>query len=71
MRFSVIHKTHYRYSAPVALTAHVLRLTPRSDTAVLRTHHLIIEPTPSVRQDLTDRYGAGFLTSLVCPGKRP
>ncbi len=60
MRFSVIHATHYRYSAPVALAAHVLRLTPRADSAVLRTHHLIIDPMPSVRQDLTDRYGNAF-----------
>ena len=57
MRFSVRHETHYRYSAPVRFAAHVLRLTPRPDSAVLNMHSLIIEPQPSVRQDLADRYG--------------
>ncbi len=57
MHFSVCHETHYRYSAPVALAAHVLRLTPRADGAVLRMHLLTIDPVPSMRQDLTDRYG--------------
>jgi transglutaminase-like putative cysteine protease len=57
MRFSVCHETHYRYSAPVALAAHLLRLTPRADPAILRMHRLTIDPLPSVRQDLMDRYG--------------
>jgi transglutaminase-like putative cysteine protease len=57
MRFSVCHETHYRYSAPVALAAHVLRFTPRADDAVLHWHRLTIDPTPSVRQDAADRYG--------------
>jgi transglutaminase-like putative cysteine protease len=57
MRFSVYHETHYRYSAPVALAAHVLRLTPRADRAILRMHCLTIDPLPSVRQGPMDRYG--------------
>ncbi len=57
MRFSVSHETHYRYSSPVALAAHVLRLTPRAGNATLLTHSLIIDPLPSARQDLMDRYG--------------
>ncbi len=57
MRFSVCHETHYRYSAPVALAAHVLRLAPRADGAVLQMHRLTVDPVPSVWQDLTDRYG--------------
>ena len=57
MRFSVRHETHYCYSAPVLFGAHVLRLTPRLENADLQTHSLIIDPEPSVRQDLTDGYG--------------
>jgi transglutaminase-like putative cysteine protease len=57
MRFSVCHETHYRYSAPVAFAAHVLRLTPRTESAVLHWHRLTIGPVPAVRQDMTDRYG--------------
>ncbi len=57
MRFSVSHETHYRYSAPVRLAAHVLQLTPRADNAVLLTHSLIVDPAPGMRQDLMDRYG--------------
>jgi transglutaminase-like putative cysteine protease len=57
MRFSVCHETHYRYSAPVHFAPHVLRLTPRSDNAVLLTHSLTIDPAPTIRQDVTDRHG--------------
>src|SRR6516162_11187790 len=57
MRFSVCHETHYRYSAPVLFAPHVLRLTPRSDNAVLLTHSLTIDPVPSIRQDVRDRHG--------------
>jgi len=57
MRFSVCHETHYRYSAPVLFAPHVLRLTPRSDNAVLLTHSLTIDPAPAIRQDVTDRHG--------------
>ncbi len=57
MRFSVYHETHYRYSSPVTLAAHVLRLTPRADAAVLRMHQLTIDPAPTLRRDLVDRHG--------------
>ena len=57
MRFSVCHETHYRYSAPVLFAPHVLRLTPRTDNAILLTHSLTIDPVPAVRQDLTDPHG--------------
>ena len=57
MHFSVCHQTHYRYSAPVTLAAHRLRLAPRADGVVLRTHRLTIDPVPAIRKDMTDRYG--------------
>ncbi len=67
MRFSVCHETHYRYSSPVALAAHVLRLTPRAENAALLTHSLIIDPAPSVRQDQMDHHG-NLITRLEFAG---
>jgi len=57
VRFSVRHETLYRYSAPVTLASHVLRLTPRAGGASLLSRSVIIDPAPKVRRDLTDRYG--------------
>jgi len=57
MRFSVRHETLYRYSAPVRLASHVLRLNPRADGAALVARSLTIDPRPTVRQELTDRFG--------------
>ncbi len=67
MRFSVCHETHYRYSGPVALAPHVLRLTPRPGNAALLAHSLIIDPAPSVRHDVMDRYG-NLITQLEFEG---
>ena len=67
MRFSVSHETHYRYSAPVALAAHVLRLTPRTRNSALLTHSLIVDPAPSAREDLIDQYG-NLITRLEFTG---
>lgn len=67
MRFSVCHATHYRYSAPVLFAGHVLRLTPRTDNSVLHMHRLTIDPVPSFRQDLRDRYG-NLITRLEFEG---
>jgi transglutaminase-like putative cysteine protease len=67
MRFSIRHETHYRYSAPVAFAEHVLRLTPRAENAVLKSRVLIVDPEPSVRRELTDRYG-NSLTRLEFEG---
>ncbi len=67
MRFSVCHETHYRYSSPVALAVHVLRLTPRAENAALLKHSLIIDPAPSVRQDQMDHYG-NLVTRLEFAG---
>ncbi len=57
MRFSVRHETLYRYSAPVKLGSHVLRLTPRADGGVLVSRTLAVDPAPKARRDLTDRFG--------------
>mgnify|MGYP001268962768 CR=1 FL=1 len=57
MRFTVRHETLYRYSAPVRLAGHTLRLTPRSEGVVLRSHALTIDPTPVAREERVDRFG--------------
>lgn len=57
MRFSVRHRTEYRYSAPVSFSPHVVRLTPRTEAARLLKHDLIVVPTPAIREDITDAFG--------------
>ena len=50
-----------------AFRGHVLRLTPRTDNSVLHMHRLTIDPVPSFRQDLRDRYG-NLITRLEFEG---
>ena len=57
MRFSVRHQTIYRYSAPVRLAGHGLRLNPRPDAGALVSRVLAIEPEPIRRTDAIDRFG--------------
>jgi transglutaminase-like putative cysteine protease len=57
MRFSVRHRTLYRYSAPVRLGAHVLRLHPRQTGVTISRETLGIEPAPAARAVAIDRYG--------------
>ena len=44
MRFSVSHETLYRYSVPVSLAPHLLRLDPRLDGGRLLSRELFVEP---------------------------
>ena len=57
MRFRVAHDTLYRYSAPIALAPHVLRLNPRPWNARVATRALEISPRPVEWAELTDAYG--------------
>lgn len=57
MRFTVVHETRYRYSAPVRLGPHRLRFRPRGEGTVDLAHDLLVDPTPVVRRDEIDRYG--------------
>ncbi|MEX2493687.1 MAG: transglutaminase family protein [Nitrospirales bacterium] len=58
MIYQVTHRTSFSYTQPVAISHHVLRLTPRSHP---RQHYLrstvIIDPMPSVRSDGNDYFG--------------
>ena len=58
MRFRVYHETRYRYSSPVALGPHVLRLRPREDTTQrLVRYELAIDPQPSKVAGSSDAEG--------------
>jgi len=57
MRFSVHHETLYRYSEPVRLAPHLLRLNPRADGARVLTGSVTVEPAPAARHESTDRFG--------------
>jgi transglutaminase-like putative cysteine protease len=56
MRFAVRHETLYRYSAPVVLAPHLLRLTPRSENQI-RTRSLVVWPEPVHLHEEHDAYG--------------
>lgn len=56
MRFTVRHDTIYRYSTPVVLAPHVLRLTPRAQSQ-LQTRSLVVRPEPVELHDEYDAYG--------------
>ncbi|MDH4361895.1 MAG: transglutaminase family protein, partial [Nitrospirota bacterium] len=56
--YQVTHRTTFTYSQPVAISHHVLRLTPRSHPRqhCLRSN-VIFNPTPSVRSEGEDYFG--------------
>jgi transglutaminase-like putative cysteine protease len=56
MRFAVRHETLYRYSVPVVLAPHILRLTPRSASQV-RTRSLVVWPEPVALDEKDDLHG--------------
>jgi transglutaminase-like putative cysteine protease len=56
MRFAVRHQTLYRYSGPVVLAPHILRLTPRWEYPI-RTRSLVVWPEPVDLQEENDSYG--------------
>jgi transglutaminase-like putative cysteine protease len=58
MRIAVVHTTLYRYSSPVYLEPHIIRLRPREDTSQrLASWTLDITPTPLGRTECLDQDG--------------
>ena len=58
MRFSLTHTTVYRYTAPVFLEPHVIRLRPRDDAAQrLLSYDLVLDPQPAGQVSLCDYNG--------------
>lgn len=68
MHFSIRHETVYRYSAPVRLGEHLLRLTPRPGEMAALSHAIDIEPAPAWRVRETDGHGTQ-LTRLGFAGE--
>ena len=65
MLFSVRHDTRYRYSVPVVLGTHLLRLTPRAEHRLL-SRTLVVEPQPVDLRDELDPFG-NTVTRVVFP----
>ncbi len=57
MRFSVRHETIYRYSAPIRLAAHTIRLSPRPDAGRALSRALRVTPEPVRREETLDPFG--------------
>ncbi len=62
IQYEISHKTHYKYSSPVAICQNQLRMMPRalrSATSAVRCHQveMTIEPSPTIRQTHIDYYG--------------
>jgi len=57
MRFVVQHNTLYRYSVPVVLAPHLLRLTPRSAGTHLLSRSLLVFPQPVSQVEEIDDFG--------------
>ena len=56
-RFAIRHRTTYRYTLPVAFAPHVVRLTPRAESARCLSRRLSATPTPVSLVDETDDLG--------------
>lgn len=58
MRYEVRHHTIYRYSQPVSISHHVLRLVPRGcGHQMLHESSIEVAPHPAVRSDALDYFG--------------
>ncbi|MBC8044966.1 MAG: transglutaminase family protein [Rhizobacter sp.] len=62
MHFEITHRTSYRYSLPVSLEPHTLRLRPRSDGAQrLVSWDVAMSPEPAGMSECTDTDGNAAL----------
>ena len=62
MRYQIRHRLTYRYSAPVELGLHLLRLRPRHDgTQQLHQFQVCITPNPAGQADVVDLDGNATL----------
>jgi transglutaminase-like putative cysteine protease len=58
MNYEITHRTLYEYAAPVSVSQHVARLTPRATaTQGCTAFALAIAPVPTLRQTRTDYFG--------------
>lgn len=55
MKYTIDHKTIYKYAVPVVQSHHVLHLSPcQVPHQVISGHSLVIEPAPASRKDFLD-----------------
>jgi transglutaminase-like putative cysteine protease len=58
MTYAITHRTRYEYAAPVTVSQHVARLTPRvTTTQACPAFQLEIDPVPTLRINRTDYFG--------------
>jgi transglutaminase-like putative cysteine protease len=58
MNYEIIHRTLYEYAAPVSVSQHVARLTPRvTEIQKCERFTLEISPMPTLRKTRTDYFG--------------
>lgn len=58
MIYEIVHRTAYRYSAPVSQSQHLIHLAPRDmPRQTIHRHSLLIEPAPNTRTDRIDAFG--------------
>ena len=58
MLYRITHRTLYEYAAPVSVSQHVARLTPRTTAAQSYADFTLhIEPAPTLRRTRTDYFG--------------
>jgi transglutaminase-like putative cysteine protease len=58
MIYRIVHKTTYRYKAPVSIGNHTVYLTPRSlPKHRCLSHRLVITPSPATLSERTDCFG--------------
>lgn len=70
MRYRIHHTSCYHYSQPVSLSAHQLRLRPRTDAAqTLQTFELKIEPEPQRLSPLIELGGHEVTALWFAPQK--
>ncbi|WP_440223548.1 transglutaminase family protein [Dokdonella sp. MW10] len=56
--YDVVHRTEYRYGAPVSLSQQLLHLAPRDmPRQACLAHALVVDPAPSRRVDGEDAFG--------------
>jgi transglutaminase-like putative cysteine protease len=67
-RCAIRHETIYRYSTQVAFAPHVLRLTPRPDSAGRVVRSLFVTPTPFNTADFSDDFGNTCTRVTFGPG---
>jgi len=71
MRIAATHTTIYRYTQPVALEPHTIRLRPRDDAAQrVVSHRLSISPAPAGQSAFSDQDGNGVVQAWFMGGVR-